>query len=79
MGGITVRCGLRKVRLGDAEATRSPHAYVVLVVVVGGVGGSPPVQQLGVFLAHLTQPCQPSPEGAPGRPAHRHFRDPMAC
>jgi hypothetical protein len=24
------------------------------------------VQQLGVFLAHLTQPCQPSPEGVAG-------------
>src|SRR6185437_16630244 len=33
-----------------------------------------PVQRLGVVLAHRTQPCQPSPEGAPGRPAHRHFR-----
>ena len=38
-----------------------------------------PVQRLGVVLAHLTQPCQPSPEGAPGRPAHRPFRDPMTC
>src|SRR6266436_1338139 len=25
-----------------------------------------PVQRLGVFLAHLTQPCQPSPEGVAG-------------
>jgi hypothetical protein len=25
-----------------------------------------PVQQLGVLLAHLTQPCQPSPEGVAG-------------
>src|SRR5438270_8430996 len=33
-----------------------------------------PVQQLGVLLAHLTQPCQPSPEGSPGRPSHRPFR-----
>src|SRR5881227_3259278 len=33
-----------------------------------------PVQRLGVVLAHLTQSCQPSPEGAPGRPAHRSFR-----
>src|SRR5215471_353811 len=33
-----------------------------------------PVQRLGVFLAHLTPPCQPSPEGLPGRPAHRPFR-----
>ena len=33
-----------------------------------------PVQRLGVLLAHLTQPCQPSPEGSPGRPAHRPFR-----
>jgi hypothetical protein len=32
------------------------------------------VQRLGVVFAHLTQPCQPSPEGAPGRPAHRPFR-----
>ena len=33
-----------------------------------------PVQRLGVVFAHLTQPCQPSPEGSPGRPAHRPFR-----
>ena len=33
-----------------------------------------PVQQLGVFLAHPTPPCQPSPEGSPGRPAHCPFR-----
>src|SRR5208337_5277789 len=33
-----------------------------------------PVQQLGVVFAHLTQPYQPSPEGVPGRPAHRPFR-----
>jgi hypothetical protein len=33
-----------------------------------------PVQRLGVVLAHRTQPCQPSPEGSPGRPAHRPFR-----
>src|SRR5208283_2056903 len=33
-----------------------------------------PVQRLGVLDAHLTQPCQPSPEGSPGRPAHRPFR-----
>ena len=33
-----------------------------------------PVQQRGVFLAHLTPPYQPSPEGSPGRPAHRPFR-----
>jgi hypothetical protein len=32
---------------------------------------STPVQQPGVFLAHLTQLCQPSPEGVPGRPAPR--------
>src|ERR1700730_16588040 len=33
-----------------------------------------PVQRPGVLLAHLTQACQPSPEGSPGRPAHRPFR-----
>src|SRR5205807_4587888 len=33
-----------------------------------------PVQRLGVVLARRIQPCQPSPEGAPGRPAHRPFR-----
>jgi hypothetical protein len=33
-----------------------------------------PVQQLGVFLAHLTQPYQPSPIPLSGRPAHRPFR-----
>ncbi len=32
------------------------------------------MQRLGVLVAHLTQPCQPSPEGSPGRPAHRPFR-----
>ena len=32
------------------------------------------MQRLGVLFAHLTPPCQPSPEGPPGRPAHRHFR-----
>src|SRR5580700_7548989 len=32
-----------------------------------------PVQRLGVLVAH-TQRCQPSPEGSPGRPAHRPFR-----
>ena len=35
-----------------------------------------PGAALGVLVAH-TQPCQPSPEGSPGRPAHRPFRDPM--
>jgi hypothetical protein len=33
-----------------------------------------PVQRLGVFLARLTPPYQPSPKPLPGRPAHRHFR-----
>ena len=33
-----------------------------------------PVQQLGVFLAHLTPPYQPSPIPLSGRPAHRPFR-----
>ena len=33
-----------------------------------------PVSGPGVLDAHLTQPCQPSPEGSPGRPAHRPFR-----
>ena len=33
-----------------------------------------PVQQLGVVLAHLTQPYQPSPIRRSGRPAHRPFR-----
>jgi len=32
------------------------------------------VQQLGVFLARLTQPYQPSPIPLSGRPAHRPFR-----
>src|SRR6202030_4680109 len=35
---------------------------------------STPVQQLGVFFAHLTQPFQPSPIWQSGRPAHRPFR-----
>src|ERR1700738_3101999 len=29
---------------------------------------------MGVVFARVTQPCQPSPEGLPGRPAHRPFR-----
>ena len=33
-----------------------------------------PVQQLGIFLAHLTPPYQPSPIPLSGRPAHRPFR-----
>src|SRR2546429_4601632 len=38
------------------------------------IPGVNPVQRLGVVLAHLAPPCQPSPEGSPGRPAHRPFR-----
>src|ERR1700720_1523943 len=33
-----------------------------------------PVQRMGVVLARVTQPCQPSPFPRPGRPAHRPFR-----
>jgi hypothetical protein len=33
-----------------------------------------PVQRLSVIFAQFTQPYQPSPEGVPGRPAHRTFR-----
>src|SRR6202047_2112231 len=33
-----------------------------------------PAQRLGVLLRSFTQPCQPSPKGLSGRPAHRHFR-----
>src|SRR5271170_4968095 len=36
-----------------------------------------PVQRLGVVVAHLAQPYQPSPKTSSGRPAHRPFRDPM--
>ena len=32
------------------------------------------IMALGDDVQHLTQPCQPSPEGSPGRPAHRPFR-----
>src|SRR5271167_3778280 len=32
------------------------------------------VAQLGVILAHLTRPYQPSPIRRSGRPAHRPFR-----
>src|SRR5215813_1439994 len=35
---------------------------------------STPVQRLGVLLAHLTRPYQPSPIRRSGRPAHRPFR-----
>jgi hypothetical protein len=34
------------------------------------------VQRLGVVVAHLTQPYQPSPITLSGRPAHRPFRGP---
>ena len=40
----------------------------------GHAAATTPVQRRGVFLAHLAPPCQPSPEGLPGRPAHRPFR-----
>src|ERR1700730_17193505 len=33
-----------------------------------------PAQRLGVLIRSFTQPCQPSPKGLSGRPAHRHFR-----
>src|ERR1700736_4332810 len=33
-----------------------------------------PAQRLGLLLRSLTQPCQPSPKGLSGRPAHRPFR-----
>src|ERR1700680_32737 len=33
-----------------------------------------PAQRLGVLLRSFTQPCQPSPKGLSGRPAHRPFR-----
>jgi hypothetical protein len=33
-----------------------------------------PAQRMGVFLRSFTQPCQPSPKGLSGRPAHRRFR-----
>ena len=33
-----------------------------------------PAQRLGVLLRSFTQPCQPSPKGSSGRPAHRPFR-----
>jgi hypothetical protein len=33
-----------------------------------------PAQRLGVLFRSVTQPCQPSPKGLSGRPAHRPFR-----
>src|SRR5258708_14328951 len=33
-----------------------------------------PAQRLGVLPRSFTQPCQPSPKGLSGRPAHRPFR-----
>src|SRR6266478_3101032 len=33
-----------------------------------------PAQRLGVLIRSVTQPCQPSPKGLSGRPAHRPFR-----
>jgi hypothetical protein len=36
--------------------------------------GTNPVQRLGVVLAHLAKPYQPSPITLSGRPAHRAFR-----
>ena len=40
----------------------------------GHAAATTPVQRLGLRFAHSPQPYQPSPEGAPGRPAHRRFR-----
>src|SRR5258706_15448932 len=37
----------------------------------------PPLPRRSVWaycFAHFTQPCQPSPKGSSGRPAHRPFR-----
>jgi hypothetical protein len=34
-----------------------------------------PAQRLDVWFRSVTQPCQPSPKGSSGRPAHRPFRD----
>src|ERR1700682_1562924 len=36
--------------------------------------GTTPAQRLGVLFRSFTQPCQPSPKGLSGRPAHRPFR-----
>src|SRR6267143_1944320 len=33
-----------------------------------------PAQRPGVWFRSVTQPCQPSPKGSSGRPAHRPFR-----
>src|ERR1700751_399216 len=33
-----------------------------------------PAQRLGGWFRSVTQPCQPSPKGSSGRPAHRPFR-----
>jgi hypothetical protein len=64
----------------DARDKRRPM-HTVSLRVAGDVrfpclhaAANTPVQQLGVFFAHLTPPFQPSPIWPSGRPAHRPFR-----
>ena len=40
----------------------------------GHTAAPAPAQRLGIRFAHSPQPCQPSPIGVSGRPAHRPFR-----
>ena len=61
-----VPVGHRRPRLG---ASRVSCAFLVYML--------PPLPRRSVWaycFAHFTQPCQPSPKGSSGRPAHRPFR-----
>src|SRR5260370_20991023 len=58
--------GRRRPRFG---ASRVSYAFLVYML--------PPLPRRSVWaycFAHFAQPCQPSPKGSSGRPAHRPFR-----
>jgi hypothetical protein len=65
----TVVCGAEGLESGKAAA-KSVMAADPCV----HAAASTPVQRLGVILAHLTRPSQPSPIRRSCRPAHRPFR-----
>ena len=63
-------CSLRR---GKRDAGSFPRAGPLKDSSRRGLPRAKPMKKR-VLDAHLTQPCQPSPEGSPGRPAHRPFR-----
>src|SRR5580704_6602435 len=65
---------LFRLRLVISSVQMIPAQNSFREIVDRHAAATTPVQQLGVLLAHLTRPYQPSPEGLPGRPAHRLLR-----